>query len=174
MSLGTIMLLNSVAFAASTPIPCCPPPQNGTVISFPVYATTPVVPIGDPYVYVGGQNVPNVPAPTTPATPVAGKASLVASNSTIKCGTAFDVMKGVKATDIDGKNITNKVTASGSINTTVAGKYKITYKVTLANGKIMTKTVTVTVECSCVPAPVSCTSAPVSCTSCTSAAPASP
>lgn len=68
---------------------------------------------------------------------------LTASNSTIKVGDVFDVMKGVKATQAK-KDITNLVTVTGSINTSVPGLYKITYSVPGCNGNV-NKTVSVNV-----------------------------
>ncbi|MCL2322272.1 MAG: endo-1,4-beta-xylanase, partial [Oscillospiraceae bacterium] len=81
-------------------------------------------------------------------------AIITANDSTINVGDSFDYMNNVSATDNNGKgkDITNKVTVSGQINTAVAGNYSVTYKVTGANGNTVTKTVTVTVVAPVAPA----------------------
>ncbi len=60
-----------------------------------------------------------------------------AKDITIHIGDKFNIMGKVTAfaNGGKGKNITNKVTASGKINTSEAGEYKITYRVTADNGK---------------------------------------
>lgn len=45
---------------------------------------------------------------------------------------------GATATDNDGTNVSSKITVSGSVNSNVAGTYKITYSITNYNGEVLT------------------------------------
>lgn len=45
---------------------------------------------------------------------------------------------GAKATDNNGTNVSSKITVSGSVNTNVAGTYKITYSIKNYNGETLT------------------------------------
>ena len=67
-------------------------------------------------------------------------------NKTITVGDSFDKMSGVTATDKEDGVITSKVTVSGSVNTSVAGDYTLTYSVTDANGATTTATRVITVK----------------------------
>jgi len=105
--------------------------------------------------YDGTAVVPPANATQAPATQAPAKvkkatkdAIITASDQTIAKGSAFSFMKGVTATDNNGKgkDITNKVTVSGKVNTAVAGAYKLTYSVKGANGKTVTQVVTITVK----------------------------
>jgi len=82
------------------------------------------------------------------------KDTITASDSTIKVGDVFDVMKGVSAKNGAGKDITNQITSSGSINTSVPGSYKITYTIPGTN---VSKTVTVNVLPNVAAGPAKCT-----------------
>src|SRR5699024_1621804 len=44
-------------------------------------------------------------------------------------GTAFDSMKGVKAIDDKGNDITDKVKVTGSVDTSKEGEYVLTYSI---------------------------------------------
>ncbi len=89
------------------------------------------------------------PRPTTPTRPIRPVRPAIpkrdpvitVTDKTIKVGTKFVLMSGVKAMDNGGRgpNITNKVTISGTINTSRVGTYRITYKVRGANGNLVTK-----------------------------------
>jgi len=124
--------------------------------------SVPPITITDPFVHVG-QNTTPPPSTTTTTSPKTAKATknavINAKDSTIMLGGSFDVMKNVYAIDNNGKgkDITNKVTATGQINSAVAGTYKVTYKVIGANGKAVTKTVTVTVVNTTPAGPQKCT-----------------
>lgn len=74
-------------------------------------------------------------------------AIIEASDRTIKLGADFDKLKGVTAYDNggNGKNLINKVTVTGKVDTNTAGVYEVTYTVTGANGNEVSKTVKVTV-----------------------------
>lgn len=92
-------------------------------------------------VIASGSNTTSTKATTTK------NAVIRANNSTIKVGASFNPMKNVSAKDNggSGKSLTSKIKVSGTVNTKVAGNYKVTYKVAGANGKVVTKIVTVTV-----------------------------
>jgi len=100
---------------------------------------------------------PTIPTtPTTPTTPVRpGRpqqqrpqviqdAVITVRYTKIKIGTKFVIMDGVTARDDGGRgtDITKKVTVKGSINTAKLGSYRITYSVTGANGRVVTKVAT--------------------------------
>lgn len=67
-------------------------------------------------------------------------------NVTITVGDNFDKMAGVSATDKEDGTITSKITVSGSVNTSVAGSYTLTYSVTDSAGATTTKDRVVTVK----------------------------
>jgi len=151
----------------STQILYFPPNYSKPIITT---VTTPVITITDPFVYVNKTPTPApaTPLPLAPKVKAAKNAVLNVKDSTINVGESFDVMKNVSAIDNagKGKDITNKVTAIGQINTAVAGTYKVTYSVVGANGKTVTKTVTVTVA--------GVASTPVGPAKCTPTVPGSP
>ncbi|MBC6309403.1 DUF5011 domain-containing protein, partial [Listeria sp. FSL L7-1582] len=72
-----------------------------------------------------------------------------ASNKTLNEGDSFDPKAGVTATDdIDG-NLTSKVTVTANnVDTSKAGTYNVTYRVTDTAGNTAIKTITVTVQAS--------------------------
>lgn len=67
------------------------------------------------------------------------------SNITLNVGDTYNEQGATAKDDKDG-DISNKVSISGSVNTSKAGKYTITYTVTNSNGKTATKTRTITVK----------------------------
>ena len=70
-----------------------------------------------------------------------------ATDKTITVGDTFDPMAGVTATDAEDGNITTKIEVKkNDVDTTKAGKYEVTYKVTDNQGATCTKTIAVTVN----------------------------
>ena len=70
-----------------------------------------------------------------------------ATDKTITVGDTFDPMAGVTATDAEDGNLTTKIEVKkNDVDTTKAGKYEVTYKVTDNQGATRTKTITVTVN----------------------------
>ncbi|MGL5693385.1 MAG: immunoglobulin-like domain-containing protein [Peptostreptococcaceae bacterium] len=75
------------------------------------------------------------------------KPVITTNNVTLKVGDKFDnLMQGVTATDKEDGNITHKVSVTGSVNTSKAGVYKLTYKVVDSDNNITTKERTITVN----------------------------
>ena len=70
-----------------------------------------------------------------------------ATDKTITVGDTFDPMDGVTATDEEDGNLTSKIEVKkNDVDTTKAGKYEVTYKVTDSDGATRTKTIKVTVK----------------------------
>lgn len=70
-----------------------------------------------------------------------------ASDKTITVDDTFDPMAGVTATDAEDGNLTTKIEVKkNDVDTTKAGKYEVTYKVTDNQGATCTKTIAVTVN----------------------------
>ena len=70
-----------------------------------------------------------------------------ATDKTITVGDTFDPMAGVTATDTEDGNLTTKIEVKkNDVDTTKAGKYEVTYKVTDNQGATRTKTIAVTVN----------------------------
>ena len=70
-----------------------------------------------------------------------------ATDKTITVGDTFDSMAGVTATDAEDGNLTTKIEVKkNDVDTTKAGKYEVTYKVTDNQGATRTKTIAVTVN----------------------------
>ena len=70
-----------------------------------------------------------------------------ATDKTITVGDTFDPMAGVTATDAEDGNLTAKIEVKkNDVDTTKAGKYEVTYKVTDTQGASFTKSITVTVN----------------------------
>ena len=70
-----------------------------------------------------------------------------ATDKTITVGDTFDPMAGVTATDTEDGNLTTKIEVKkNDVDTTKAGKYEVTYKVTDNQGATCTKTIAVTVN----------------------------
>ena len=66
----------------------------------------------------------------------------------IQVGTAFDPLKGVKATDREDGDLTSKIKISGTVNTSVVGEYTLEYSVADSKGAVTTvkRVITVTNE----------------------------
>ncbi len=70
-----------------------------------------------------------------------------ATDKTITVGDTFDPKAGVTATDAEDGDLTAKIIVEKNyVDTTKAGKYEVTYKVTDNQGATRTKTITVTVN----------------------------
>ncbi|WP_233502483.1 immunoglobulin-like domain-containing protein [Catenibacterium sp. AM22-15] len=70
-----------------------------------------------------------------------------ATDKTITVGDTFDPMAGVTATDAEDGNLTTKIEVKkNDVDTTKAGKYEVTYKVTDNQGATCTKTIAVIVN----------------------------
>ena len=70
-----------------------------------------------------------------------------ATDKTITVGDTFDPMADVTATDAEDGNLTTKIEVKkNDVDTTKAGKYEVTYKVTDNQGATCTKTIAVTVN----------------------------
>ena len=70
-----------------------------------------------------------------------------AEDKTLTVGDEFDPMADVTATDEEDGNLTDKIEVlKNEVDTTKAGKYEVTYKVTDSKGASRTKTITVTVN----------------------------
>ena len=78
---------------------------------------------------------------------VVGNASPVinASNKTIYQGDAFNYLAGVTATDKEDGNLTNKITYTGTVDSSKIGTYTVTYSVTDSKGAKTSKNITVSV-----------------------------
>lgn len=74
-------------------------------------------------------------------------ATITASDRTIELNESFDYMAGIKAVDGDKEktDITNKVTHEGTVDTSKAGKYTVTYKVKGKNNNEVSISIKVTV-----------------------------
>ncbi len=51
------------------------------------------------------------------------------ANTTIKIGSNFDALSGVKATDAEDGDLTSQISIEGSVDTSLTGKYTLTYSV---------------------------------------------
>ena len=70
-----------------------------------------------------------------------------AEDKTLTVGDTFDPKADVTATDEEDGNLTDKIEVlKNEVDTTKAGKYEVTYKVTDSKGASRTKTITVTVN----------------------------
>lgn len=70
-----------------------------------------------------------------------------AEDKTLTVGDTFDPKSDVTATDEEDGNLTDKIEVlKNEVDTTKAGKYEVTYKVTDSKGASRTKTITVTVN----------------------------
>lgn len=66
-------------------------------------------------------------------------------DTTINLGDKFDPLAGITASDKDGLDLTKSIKVSGTVDTTKAGDYKLTYSVTDSKGQVTTANRTVTV-----------------------------
>lgn len=69
-----------------------------------------------------------------------------AANVSIDVGDTFDPMAGVTATDKEDGNLTSSITVTGTVDTTTAGTYQLTYSVTDSDEGTTTVTRTVFVS----------------------------
>lgn len=76
------------------------------------------------------------------------------SNKTIKQDTAFDAKAGVTANDKEDGNLTSKIKIAGTVDTSKAGKYNISYSVADSKGAETSVSCTITVEAKQVIPPV--------------------
>jgi LPXTG-motif cell wall-anchored protein len=73
--------------------------------------------------------------------------TIKAEDKTLTVGDTFDPKADVTATDEEDGNLTDKIEVlKNEVDTTKAGKYEVTYKVTDSKGASRTKTITVTVN----------------------------
>ncbi|MGG7058058.1 immunoglobulin-like domain-containing protein [Clostridium tertium] len=68
-----------------------------------------------------------------------------ANNVTIKVGDTFKPLEGVTVTDPKNPNIIDTLKYTSDVDTTKSGVYKVVYEVVGSNGKLVTKTIAVTV-----------------------------
>ena len=79
--------------------------------------------------------------------PINAAPIIKAEDKTITVGDTFDPMAGFTATDAEDGNLTAKIEVKkNDVDTTKAGKYEVTYKVTDTQGASFTKSITVTVN----------------------------
>lgn len=72
---------------------------------------------------------------------------ITAEDKTLTVGDSFDVMAGVTALDKEDGDLTDKIEIiNNTVDTSKAGTYTVTYKVTDSNGASVTKTITITVK----------------------------
>ena len=72
---------------------------------------------------------------------------ITASDVELYVGDTFDVMNGVKASDTEDGDVTNKVTViKNTVDVTKAGTYQVTYEVTDSEGVSVQKTINITVK----------------------------
>jgi beta-N-acetylglucosaminidase len=84
---------------------------------------------------------------TSQAVVTNSKPTITASDITLEENATFDPKANVKATDPEDGDITSKIEVTeNTVNTKVAGDYKVTYKVTDSNNQSVTKTIKVTVK----------------------------
>ena len=80
-------------------------------------------------------------------TPVNQIPTITAEDKTLAVGDNFDVKKGVTASDKEDGDLTAKIEViNNTVDTSKAGTYTVTYKVTDKDGASVTKTITVTVK----------------------------
>ena len=80
-------------------------------------------------------------------TPINHAPTISADDKTLTVGDTFDLLSGVTATDTEDGDLTDKIEViHNSVDTTQAGTYEVTYKVTDSQGALSTKTITVTVK----------------------------
>src|SRR5690554_7610297 len=69
-----------------------------------------------------------------------------ASDKTINVGDAFDPMEGITANDTVDGDITSRINVEGTVVTSAAGTYTLTYTVEGSDGKVVTEKRTITVK----------------------------
>lgn len=68
------------------------------------------------------------------------------SDKTINVGDAFDPMEGITANDTVDGDITSRINVEGTVVTSAAGTYTLTYTVEGSDGKVVTEKRTITVK----------------------------
>lgn len=68
-----------------------------------------------------------------------------AINHTVITGDSFDLMSGVKATDVEDGDLTPHIIVEGTVDFNTVNTYKVTYKVTDSSGNTSSKTIDVVV-----------------------------
>lgn len=91
-------------------------------------------------------SAPNVSVTLSKPVVENNKPEIIAEDKTIIEGDKFNNLDGVKATDFEDGDITNNIKASGNVDTTKPGKYKLTYEITDKDGATTTKEITITVK----------------------------
>ena len=90
---------------------------------------------------------PDVKITTSKAVVTNSKPTITASDKTIEENTSFDPKANVTATDPEDGDLTSKIEViENTVNTKVAGTYKVTYKVTDSANQSVTKTIKVIVK----------------------------
>lgn len=85
--------------------------------------------------------------PVDPVDPDATASISGTADTTIDFGVVFDPLNGISATDsVDGAISNENITVTGAVNTSSAGTYTLTYKVTGSDGKEVTATRRITVR----------------------------
>lgn len=73
--------------------------------------------------------------------------TITAEDKVLTVGDTFKPLEGVTASDKEDRDLTSKITVeSNTVDTSKAGTYEVTYKVTDSQGASVTKTITVTVK----------------------------
>ena len=89
---------------------------------------------------------PDVKITTSKAVVTNAKPTITATDKTIEENVSFDPKANVTATDSEDGDLTSKIEViNNTVNTKVAGTYKVTYKVTDSANQSVTKTITVKV-----------------------------
>ncbi|MFQ9345159.1 MAG: immunoglobulin-like domain-containing protein [Coprococcus sp.] len=72
---------------------------------------------------------------------------ITANDKTLTVGDTFDAKADVTAKDAEDGDLTQKIEViNNTVNTSKAGSYEVTYKVTDSQGASVTKTISVTVK----------------------------
>ncbi|MPQ44196.1 immunoglobulin-like domain-containing protein, partial [Clostridium tarantellae] len=69
-----------------------------------------------------------------------------AENKVIKIGDEFNPLEGIAASDFEDKDLTNKISVTGSVNNNAVGDYKLTYSVRDSDGNTTTAERVITVR----------------------------
>ena len=93
------------------------------------------------------QSAPNVAITLSQSVVEDMAPTITANNKTIEVGDSFDPLKDVTAHDNEDGDITKNIKVTeNTVNTNVAGTYKVTYSVTDSKSHTVTKTITITVN----------------------------
>ena len=92
-------------------------------------------------------SAPGVSITTDKAVVTNTKPTINATDKTIDEGDSFDPKSNVTSYDAEDGDLTNKIEVTeNTVNTSVPGTYKITYKVSDSKGETVTKSITITVK----------------------------